>query len=120
MLAATLEGHVAFGDKIGVSPSRVSQLIGIKPTKNIGNATARLIEVEFGKPVGWLDVPHDDAEPEVLVELDAGLVDPALIAEIITLYAQSNELGRNTILDSARVTAKLAPRHNGGHKAKQA
>lgn len=102
-------GSVNFANLVGISESRVSQIIGKNPTKNIGNVTARRIEECFDKPVGWLDIPHVEA-PAVEVKVESNLVDPALIAELITLYALSNDLGRNTILDSARVTAKLAAR----------
>jgi hypothetical protein len=60
-LAATETHQTDFAEKIGADNSRVSQLIGVNPTKNIGTATARRIEIAYCKPAGWLDQVHDGA-----------------------------------------------------------
>jgi transcriptional regulator with XRE-family HTH domain len=49
-----------FCDRVGMSESQVSQLLGKNPSKNIGPTLARRIEQAFGKPRGWLDIPHVD------------------------------------------------------------
>lgn len=57
-LAEEAGGLAAFGKKLEMSDSQVSQIIGKTPKKNIGNLIARRIEVAFGKAEGWLDVDH--------------------------------------------------------------
>lgn len=55
-LITQLGGQAEFGRRIDMSDSQVSQLVGEKHTKNIGNIIARRIEKALGKPEGWLDV----------------------------------------------------------------
>lgn len=57
-LAATEKTRAAFAAKIGVEPSRISQIIGKNPTKQIGTDTARRIELAYSKKKGWMDVRH--------------------------------------------------------------
>lgn len=49
----------AFGERVGLSNSQVSQMLGKNPRRNIGFKLARRIEEAFGKPTGWLDEPHE-------------------------------------------------------------
>lgn len=58
-LLAEAKGAKQFAERTGLSESRVSQLLGKNPSKNIGPSTARRIERAFGKPVGWLDATQD-------------------------------------------------------------
>ena len=44
----------------GRHQSQISQIMGKKPSKPIGNAVARALEKAFKKPVGWLDQLHYD------------------------------------------------------------
>ena len=66
-LADKVGGLAAFARRIERSDPFVSQLIGRNPTREIGHATARLIEQCFRLPHGWLDAAHDDeaAQPAV-------------------------------------------------------
>jgi len=58
---ADKEGTIAlFGKKINKSQTQAGSLIGLSPTRNIGNKIARQIEAVFNKPDGWLDLPHQD------------------------------------------------------------
>ena len=57
-LAKTLGSNSAFGQRLGMDNSQVSQLIGKNPKKNIGDSIARRIEEAFGKARGWMDVGH--------------------------------------------------------------
>jgi phage repressor protein C with HTH and peptisase S24 domain len=59
-LARQIGGPAAFGRKMGMSDSQVSQIIGKTPTKNIGNIVAHRIEDRFEKARGWLDKTHAD------------------------------------------------------------
>lgn len=59
-LARRAGSDAAFADRVGISASRASQLIGKKPIKNIGHTTARRIESAFDEPAGWLDALHDE------------------------------------------------------------
>lgn len=58
-LLAEAKGAKQFAERTGLSESRVSQILGKNPSKNIGPSTARRIERAFGKPVGWLDATQD-------------------------------------------------------------
>jgi hypothetical protein len=64
MLAEQAGGLAAFAKAIARSDPYVSQLIGRNPSREIGHATARLIEEAFGKPEGWLDAQQQDAPLE--------------------------------------------------------
>lgn len=55
-------GITNFGRRIQKSQSQASQFAGETPIKGIGNKIARQIEAEFGKPHGWLDIPHNSNE----------------------------------------------------------
>jgi transcriptional regulator with XRE-family HTH domain len=48
-------GIAAFANKLDMSVSQASQLLGANPTKNIGRSMARRIENAFSLPAGWLD-----------------------------------------------------------------
>lgn len=62
LLAKTVANAADFAERIDASESRVSQLIGVNPTKNIGRVTARRIEQAFNRPAGWLDAAHSNLE----------------------------------------------------------
>ncbi len=50
----------AFAITIGRTRTRASSIAGnVKKPKPIGDSTARDIEKAFKRPVGWLDIPHD-------------------------------------------------------------
>lgn len=55
-------------ERMGWTQQYASALAGKKPTKNIGDKTARLIEIEFRTPRDWLDATNHDEW------LDEGLV----------------------------------------------
>jgi len=57
-LSDSVGGSANFGRKVGMSDSRVSQIIGINFTRNIGNVAAAQIEAAFDKPDGWLSAEH--------------------------------------------------------------
>ena len=59
--------------------------------KQIGAVVAREIEIKCGKPHGWLDLPHTDAEPtnadeKAIVEQVLALhrADPGIVRRIVT------------------------------------
>lgn len=66
-LAREIGGPAAFGRKLEMSDSQVSQIIGKTPKKNIGNSVAERIEDAFKRSRGWLDIPQTNQ----LVDLDA-------------------------------------------------
>lgn len=68
LLASECQNSPAeFGRRIDRPDTQVNHLIGPNPTKNIGHKLARLIEMTFGKPHGWLDVQHQtELSPEAL------------------------------------------------------
>lgn len=59
-LASNAGAKVAFARLVGMDASQVSQIIGPKPSKNIGNSIARRIEQAHHLPEGWLDVAHPE------------------------------------------------------------
>ncbi len=59
-LAEEAGGVVRFGDRIGISKSQASQIIGRNPIRLIGDDLAERIETSFGKPTDWLDANHSD------------------------------------------------------------
>lgn len=59
-LRDSVGGNAAFATHIDREPTQVSRLIGINPTKKIGDIMARHIEKCFGLPIAWLDQEHGD------------------------------------------------------------
>lgn len=47
------------GDRLGMTKQQVSHIVGSRPIRGIGNGIARKLEIEFGRPSGWLDHEHD-------------------------------------------------------------
>ncbi|HHQ2586108.1 TPA: LexA family protein [Providencia rettgeri] len=67
-LRDSVGGNAAFASHIDREPTQVSRLIGINPTKKIGDLMARHIEKCFGLPTGWLDTEHNEVKanpPEI-------------------------------------------------------
>lgn len=56
-----------FAESIDTSPAALSQLMGDKPNRNIGDKMARKIENALNLPSGWMDTLHsNDGEPNVV------------------------------------------------------
>jgi hypothetical protein len=68
LLAQDPEGKTGFMDKTEKDDSRVSQIIGKNPIKNIGHKTAREIEIAYEKPRGWLDIIHAEVKYSFAVQ----------------------------------------------------
>lgn len=85
-LAAKAGGSAAFAERVDLSESRVSQLIGKNPTKSIGHNTARRIEQAFNVPEGWLDALNEDAGLG-----NAATAEPATAPRTATLSDLSNK-----------------------------
>jgi hypothetical protein len=49
-----------FADRIDTAPSYISQILGSRSKREIGDAFARKIELCFQRPKGWMDGMHDD------------------------------------------------------------
>ena len=49
-----------FADRIDTAPSYISQILGSRSKREIGDAFARKIELCFQLPKGWMDGMHDD------------------------------------------------------------
>jgi SOS-response transcriptional repressor LexA len=69
-LAKAVGGITALANRLGKSQGQISHLIGLNPTKNIGDKLAAEIEQAFNKPPGWLDwrqepFPFDTLEEDV-------------------------------------------------------
>lgn len=59
-LVNSVGGVGVFAEKIDKSPSQASSFAGENPNRGIGHKIARQIEECFGKPLGWLDLSHDN------------------------------------------------------------
>ena len=85
-LAEAVGGYSKFAEKVGLSDSQVSQILGKNPIRNIGVKTARRIEEAFDKPIGWIDQPHDE---NGITALTMGPADDLLSTEIRILRANN-------------------------------
>ena len=54
-LAEREKGATRLSEKLGISPSYLSQMIGPTPTRGIGHKTARKVEAAYHFPHGWMD-----------------------------------------------------------------
>lgn len=92
-----------------MSDSQMGQLIGENPTRNIGPNLARRFEQVGGKPMGWMDLPHEEAvikslrsmQLEELRKIAESLSDSDLsrcLAMIQEMYAHL-ALGKDQVLE---------------------
>lgn len=54
------ESKAEFAERVGTSPSTISQILGNKAVRNLGDELARKIEISLGLPHGWLDQQHPE------------------------------------------------------------
>ncbi|HWK72204.1 MAG TPA: hypothetical protein VNS29_15325 [Burkholderiaceae bacterium] len=100
----------SLAEKSGLSPVYISQLrsraIDVKTGKprNLGTAAARKLETGMRKPVGWMDTDHDDAQ--IVGRPDAGISQDNL-AELIAIFFEEDDKGRESILDNARAVREV-------------
>jgi len=93
-----------FADKINKGQSQTSQFAGTNPIKGIGNKVAREIEDAFGKPHGWLDIPHAETELDNNIDLQRRInVEGKLIPVISWIRA-----GTWTTIDSIPMDTEFA------------
>jgi len=57
-----------FAELCGIAPAQLSQLLGNKSFRNIGDAVARRIESALGLNNGWLDSLHDRDQQKIEFE----------------------------------------------------
>jgi hypothetical protein len=106
----------AFVERTGENQGEISALL---KDKSFGEKKARKIDGKCGLPEGWLDQSEGVAAasppaPKVAVVNDNPRRDDAdEIAQLITLYGESTETGRKSIMTIARSTEKL-PRTGRG------
>jgi hypothetical protein len=87
----------ALARKCQTSESYLSQILIHFPNTNgtvrtVGNSLARKLEQGMGKPVGWMDVKHDDVDP--------------MENQLRLLYAGMNEAAQKALLDKAILLSK--------------
>jgi DNA-binding transcriptional regulator YdaS (Cro superfamily) len=110
-LIAECGGTKALAEKIGKSDAQVSQWANAsvdsktKRPRGISDDVCRHIEVSCGKVRGWMDNPKGSTE--------SGNVRADDLAQLITLFGQSDEIGRQSILDAAHSTSKAGIAHPG-------
>lgn len=69
-LATSGNTKASFAEALGISAPQLSQLLGEKSVRNVGDKMARKIEFALGFPNGWLDSMHSNAA------LDANVSNP--------------------------------------------
>ena len=118
-LAASVGSQAEFGRKTGMSDSQITQNLGDKPTKNIGNIVAQRIEKAFNLPPGWLDLTHETPhQPNAdsvnqAVERIARMMDwiGDDEAQLLSMYRTTDDIGREKIMETAKVVPKkMLPR----------
>ncbi|MBV8271097.1 MAG: hypothetical protein JO067_02370 [Cupriavidus sp.] len=62
MLEREIGSRSALARKVGSSQSYLSQCVGPKAVRAVGDELARRLEEVMGKPVGWMDECHIEAE----------------------------------------------------------
>lgn len=83
LLVDQVGGVSSFAERIGKGQSQTSQFAGTNPIKGIGNKVAREIEEAFGKPHGWLDLPHEGTQT-----IEKNVSDPiALIGKLVPVIS---------------------------------
>jgi hypothetical protein len=110
-LADSVGGPARFAEKVGISDSHVSQLIGKNPIRNIGSRLARKIEAAFEKPIGWLDRPQDgndfggsSGEPQITLlsaELEAIKDRAAKAAACLRAYLSAPDTDKENLINLA-------------------
>ena len=55
-------GWTELGKLTGMDPHRLMAVAGANPTRQIGEALARTLEVNWKLPAGWLDIRHGNAQ----------------------------------------------------------
>lgn len=58
LLAEEVGGVTTLAGMAGTSQSYLSQIIGPKPSREVGELLARKLEQATGRPYGWLDESH--------------------------------------------------------------
>lgn len=65
LLAQAVGGITSLANRLNKSQGQISHLIGLNPTKNIGDKLAAEIEQAFNKPPGWLDWQQQNLSVEL-------------------------------------------------------
>jgi hypothetical protein len=78
-----------FADRIDTAPSYISQILGSRSKREIGDAFARKIELSFQKPKGWMDGMHDD---EASYQESSSCLTPHAIPDSIGAFEAWNDL----------------------------
>lgn len=58
LLAEQVGGVTVLAGMAGTSQSYLSQIIGPRPCREVGDSLARKLEQATGRPHGWMDVSH--------------------------------------------------------------
>lgn len=114
LLAQEVGSLSALAKLAGTAQSYLSQIIGPKGQRDMGDDLARRLEFVCKKPHGWMDAPHIDDERqqkaravyESLLRLPDNIVD-AFVALAVAGGARSSEdLGRVNVESFAQVEQK--------------
>ncbi|MFW2563851.1 hypothetical protein [Acinetobacter baumannii] len=96
ILVDQVGGVSNFANKINKGQSQTSQFAGTTPIKGIGNKVAREIEEAFGKPHGWLDIPHETHRLDISKEVSG--VNSSRYNKLISFFEQIDNLKNENVL----------------------
>ncbi|EXA97822.1 hypothetical protein R4579_16645 [Acinetobacter baumannii] len=98
ILVDQVGGVSNFANKINKGQSQTSQFAGTTPIKGIGNKVAREIEEAFGKPHGWLDIPHETHRLDISKEVSG--VNSPRYNKLISFFEQIDNLKNEKVLSN--------------------
>jgi hypothetical protein len=104
ILLSEAGSQAEIGRRIDRTPNQVNQWFGKGSSRNIGDKSARELEVAFDKPKGWMDQDHNSESQS------AGRVPEKFRASVELLYYTLSNLGKPLSLVSDDDLLELAYR----------
>lgn len=109
-LATTKSWHLADSEN-KLSRATLDQILKKVKTANdtvrgVGDSLARKIESEFRLTGGWMDVDHQESTPAAASATNA--IPPEQLIELIALFGEASQKGRELIMSSARNAPKAS------------
>lgn len=91
-----------FAEKIGIEPSYLSRIKGDQP---IGDGIARRIEIEFGKPSGWMDIPSTTQQDHAEYQADRLSEEEMLLLKNFRALSPNQKATLKSVCDALAQTA---------------
>jgi len=89
--------NTEFSNISGISLAQLSQLSSGNTKYNIGSAMARKIEEAAGKPIGWLDVYHEEATEQLDSDTDLVVQTVCIVNNLIEQHDSSALIINNMV-----------------------